>query len=71
MTQQHTGSEQPSAQTTDFSAIRALHTADERSVIHALVASSGVDLKVRTQSRERAIELINRIRASGKPSAGQ
>ncbi|MEM1403202.1 MAG: bifunctional proline dehydrogenase/L-glutamate gamma-semialdehyde dehydrogenase PutA [Pseudomonadota bacterium] len=51
----------------DFSALRALHTADERSVVHKIAASAGVDRQVRAQSRSRAIKLINQIRASGKP----
>lgn len=47
--------------------IRALHVADEVEVLAMLMSSAGIDPGQRVRIQERAVELIEKMRASGKP----
>lgn len=47
--------------------IRALHVADEAEVLAMLVSSAGIDAGQRMRIQERAVKLIDTMRASGKP----
>ncbi|MDP5054590.1 MAG: proline dehydrogenase family protein, partial [Congregibacter sp.] len=51
----------------ELDAIRALHVADEREVLAALVGGAGIDVHVRQRAQSRAVDLIERIRSSGQP----
>ncbi|MFN3238871.1 MAG: proline dehydrogenase family protein, partial [Pseudomonadales bacterium] len=47
--------------------IRALHVADEAEVLGMLMSSAGIDPGQRTRIQERAVQLIEAMRESGKP----
>ncbi len=47
--------------------IRALHVADEVEVLSMLMSSAGIEPGQRARIQERAVALIDKIRAAGKP----
>lgn len=51
----------------EFNPIRALHVADEASVVSALVSSANIDYGLRRSIQDRAVSLIERMRGSGNP----
>ncbi|WP_439102724.1 bifunctional proline dehydrogenase/L-glutamate gamma-semialdehyde dehydrogenase PutA [Congregibacter sp.] len=51
----------------ELESIRALHVADEREVLAALVGGVGIDLDLRQRAQARAVDLIERIRSAGQP----
>jgi len=51
----------------EFESLRTVHTADEREVLAALISASGIRRDQRQRAQERAVALIERIRAAGNP----
>ena len=51
----------------DFEAMRAVHVADEREVLAALVSDADIGPALRQRAQARAISLIERIRSAGNP----
>jgi RHH-type proline utilization regulon transcriptional repressor/proline dehydrogenase/delta 1-pyrroline-5-carboxylate dehydrogenase len=57
----------PALNDAELDPIRAMHTADERELLAALVGSADIDPALRRRAQDRAVELIERIRGAGDP----